>query len=127
MHGKNDGKNMIRIYHNPHCSKSREALDMVQQFAREHALPLEVIEYLQHPPDAAQLAQLLLRLDADARAIVRDSEEEYAALGLAGADDQQLLDAVARHPRLLQRPIVLYRDRALIARPPALLGEFLQP
>lgn len=117
---------MLTIYHNPHCSKSREALALVQQFGAAHALPLQVVEYLKTPPTLAQLAALQQQLDVPARAMVRDNEPEYASLDLAQADDAALLQALAACPKLLQRPIVSYRGQALIGRPPALLTDWLQ-
>lgn len=116
---------MITIFHNPRCSKSREALTQVQQFAAEQDLPLTVVEYLKTPPTVEQLQALHAQLGGDLRALVRTGEAPYAELGLAQADDAALLAAVAAHPILLQRPVVVYRGRALIARPPADLGAFL--
>lgn len=115
----------LTIYHNPRCSKSREALVLVQQFAEEEGILLEISEYLKTPPTHAQLQALQQLLGGDLRAMVRSSEEEFAALGLASADDAALLDALAAHPKLLQRPVVVYGDRAVIARPPELLRDFL--
>ena len=115
----------LTIYHNPRCSKSREALALVQQFAEEEDIPLEIIEYLKTPPTYVQLQRLQQLLGGDLRAMVRSNEDEYAVLGLASVDDAALLNALAAHPKLLQRPMVVYRDRALIARPPELLRDFL--
>ena len=115
----------LTIYHNPRCSKSREALALAQQFAEEEGISLEIIEYMKTPPTHTQLQTLQHLLGGDLRAMVRSGEDEYAALGLASADDSALLDALATHPKLLQRPVVVYRDRALIARPPELLHDFL--
>lgn len=117
---------MITIYHNPRCSKSREALKLAEQFATRNNLQLTVVEYLATPPTPAQLATLQQQLGTGARQMVRDNEEEFAQLQLAQADDAALLEAIARHPILLQRPIVVYRERAIIGRPPELLNDFLQ-
>ncbi|MGE5621754.1 MAG: arsenate reductase (glutaredoxin) [Bacillota bacterium] len=117
---------MITIYHNPRCSKSREGLALVEQFAGENGLPLTVVEYLKTPPDLAQLTTLHRQLGGGVRDMVRSNEEEYAALNLEQADDDTLLRAVAAHPKLLQRPIVVYRNRAVIGRPTECLAEFLQ-
>ncbi len=116
---------MITIYHNPHCSKSREALAMVEQFAAQRDLKLDVVDYLKNPPSIAQLAMLLQELGTNARDMVRQNETEYAMLHLAQADDAALLAAIAQHPRLLQRPIVSYAGRALIGRPPERLASML--
>jgi arsenate reductase (glutaredoxin) len=117
---------MITIYHNPHCSKSREAFAMVEQFAAQRSLKLNVVDYLKNPPSVEQLANLLRELGIGARAMVRENEAEYAALGLAQLDDAALLEAIARHPKLLQRPIVSYAGRALIGRPPERLASILR-
>lgn len=117
---------MLTIYHNPHCSKSREALALVQKFSSEHALSLQVIDYLKTPPTLQQLTDLQQQLGVPARAMVRDNEPEYDRVQLAQADDAALLRALVAHPKLLQRPIVAYRGRALIGRPPALLADWLQ-
>lgn len=117
---------MITIYHNPRCSKSREALALAERFAAQNELPLAVVEYLKTPLTLAQLAALHRQLGCGVRDMVRSNEEEYAALDLAQGDDAALLRALAAHPKLLQRPIVVYRGRAAIGRPPELLNDFLR-
>lgn len=117
---------MLTIYHNPHCSKSREALALVQRFSTDHRLPLQVVEYLKTPLSLEQLGALQRQLNTPVHAMVRDNEPEYASRDLAQADDAALLQALAACPRLLQRPIVSYRGQALIGRPPALLADWLQ-
>jgi len=108
----------LQIYHNPRCSKSREALALLT----ERGLRPEVIEYLQTPPGVADLQALQQRLGVSARALLRSGEDEYIQLGLADTElgDDALLQAIASHPRLLQRPIVVNGRRAVIARPPEL-------
>lgn len=118
---------MITIYHNPRCSKSREALDIVTQFAAAQHLRLDVVDYLNTPLTLQLLTTLRDQLGGSARAMVRDNEPEYAELGLASADEPTLLATLADHPRLLQRPIVAYRGKAMIGRPPASLAALLQP
>jgi arsenate reductase len=109
---------MITIYHNPHCSKSREAFVVLEKISIKNNLTMQVIEYLKTPPTLAELQKLQKELAIDAKSMVRDNEPEFAELGLENASDMQLLQAVAHHPRLLQRPIVTYRGRAVIGRPP---------
>lgn len=120
---------MLTIYHNPRCSKSRGALDLTRQFAERHHLDLNIVDYQKTPPTRAQLAELHQILQSEGntsvRAMVRDNEEEFAALRLANADDAALLDALAAHPILLQRPIVRFNSRAVIARPPELVETIL--
>lgn len=116
---------MFTIYHNPRCSKSREALEITQSFARERHLPLAVVEYLKTPPTLAELQRLRSLLGVPLLDMIRSGEEEFAALGLQDADEQRLLAALAAHPKLLQRPIVVSGTRAIIARPPQLLQGWL--
>ena len=99
---------------------------MVEQFAAQRDLKLDVVDYLKNPPSIAQLAMLLQELGTNARDMVRQNETEYAMLHLAQADDAALLAAIAQHPRLLQRPIVSYAGRALIGRPPERLASMLR-
>jgi arsenate reductase len=113
----------IRIFHNPRCSKSRAALALLQE--RGHQ-PL-VIEYLKTPPGEGDLRTLLKQLNLPARELLRSGEDDYQALGLADPSltDAALLQAIAAHPQLLQRPIVVRGGRAVIARPPELLLQLL--
>ncbi|WP_019139738.1 arsenate reductase (glutaredoxin) [Noviherbaspirillum massiliense] len=117
---------MITIYHNPRCSKSRAALELVQQVSQERGLPLTVVDYLKTPLTAAQLTALHRQLRTPARDMVRENEEEYAALSLDEADDEALMQAIAQHPRLLQRPIVVYQARAMVGRPPEKLHALFE-
>lgn len=117
---------MITIYHNPRCSKSREALALVEAIAVRRGTSLHVVQYLTTPPGLEELKGLRDRLGGDIRQLVRSNEEEYASLQLNQADDDALLAAVAAHPKLLQRPIVVEGSRAIVARPPELVHEFLE-
>ena len=108
---------MITIYHDPRCSKSREALTLVEQYSTANNLPLTVIDYQKTPLALLELVSLNQQLESATREMVRDNEEEYVSLNLQQADDAALLQALATHPKLLQRPIVVYRDRAVIGRP----------
>lgn len=121
------GNDMITIYHNPRCSKSRGACDLLAQSAAASGETVQVIEYLKTPPTLAQLQVLQKQLGVSARAMLRDGEPEYQALGLddPSLDDTALLSAVAEHPKLLQRPIVVRGERAVIARPPQKVEEIL--
>ena len=110
---------MITIYHNPRCSKSRETLALVESL-NTTGTPLNVIEYLKTPPTAAELEVLHRQLGRPVRDMLREGEEPYKTLDLARADltDAQAYAAIAAHPILLQRPIVVYRGKAAIGRPP---------
>jgi arsenate reductase len=107
---------MIRIYHNNRCSKSRATLALLQ----EHADEVEVINYLDTPPDTTELTGLLKQLGMTARQLLRTGEAEYAELGLdsPSLDDHALIAAMVAHPRLIERPIVVANGKAVIGRPP---------
>ena len=110
----------VTIYHNPRCSKSRQALALVGDGAT-------VVKYLETPLDAAQLDALLGKLGLEPAAIVRTGEDRYAELGLKGRDlsRQAWLDLLAANPILIERPIVVVGDRAVVARPPERVRELL--
>ncbi|TDR80740.1 arsenate reductase (glutaredoxin) [Paludibacterium purpuratum] len=107
---------MIRFYHNPRCSKSREALHLLQA----RGVELEVIDYLKHPPSEEELEQLLTLLDLDARELLRQKEPEFETLHLADVtlERKHLIRVMAAHPRLIERPIAVGAQRAVIGRPP---------
>jgi len=111
------------FYHNPRCSKSRQALALLQQ----HGIAPEIVLYLDNPPDAAALRLLLKQLELPARALLRTGEEVYAALGLAdpSLDDAALIEVMAAHPRLIERPVFVHRQRAVLGRPPERVLELL--
>lgn len=113
----------IQLIHNPRCSKSRAALDLLQA----KGLAIEVLDYLNVPLSLNELSGLQQKLGLPAREMLRSGEDEYASLGLArsGLSEAELLAAIAAHPRLLQRPIVIKGARAVIARPPDLLTDWL--
>ncbi|WP_321793009.1 arsenate reductase (glutaredoxin) [Burkholderia pyrrocinia] len=110
---------MITIYHNPRCSKSRETLALVEALNTAD-MPLNVVEYLKTPPTVEELEALHRQLGRPVRDMLRDGEEPYKTLDLARANltDAQAYEAIAAHPVLLQRPIVVYRGKAAIGRPP---------
>ena len=114
----------LKILHNPRCSKSREALALLES----RGLVPQVVEYLETPLTLPELRTLHRQLGTPVRAMVRDNEDDYRELNLAddSLTDTQLLQAVADRPKLLQRAIVVQGDRALIARPPELLNDWLK-
>lgn len=113
----------VTIFHNPRCSKSRQTLALL----RERGIEPRVVAYLDDPPDEPTLRDLLRRLGLPARDLVRAGEAEYEALGLgaAGVGEDALIRAMAAHPRLIQRPIVVAGDRARLGRPPEAVLEIL--
>lgn len=118
---------MIKIYHNPRCSKSRAALERVRQFAADEGEALEVIEYLKTPPDAEDLVKIHAMLGVPAQEMIRHNEEAYESLGLSSPahDNRALFGIVAANPILLQRPIVIRDGRAVIARSPDAIEAIL--
>ena len=112
----------LRIYHNPRCSKSRGAC----QILADKGIAAEIVDYLKNPPSRAELADLVQKLGLPAEALVRKGEvvfkEHYAGRTLTEDD---YLDAMAAHPILIERPVVIKGDRAVIARPPEKLLELL--
>ncbi len=111
------------LYHNPRCSKSRGALDLLQ----ENGIEPEVVRYLDDPPDAGTLHALVGKLGIRPRELLRTGEEEYRSLGLADESlgDDAIIEAMAAHPRLIERPILVRGDRAVIGRPPERVLELL--
>ncbi|MBD9630692.1 arsenate reductase (glutaredoxin) [Pseudomonas sp. PDM19] len=113
----------ISIFHNPRCSKSRGALELLE----ERGLQTTIVRYLETPPSAAELKALLGKLGIVARQLLRTGEDEYKELDLANPalGDDQLIAAMASHPKLIERPIVIVGDKAVIGRPPEKVLEIL--
>lgn len=113
----------LTLYHNPRCSKSRAALELLEA----RGLTPTVVRYLETPPDAAQLRDLLAKLGFGARDLLRPGEDEYKSLNLANADldDEQLIAAMVAHPKLIERPILVAGRKAVIGRPPENILEIL--
>jgi arsenate reductase len=106
----------VRIYHNNRCSKSRATLALLEAQGQV----CEVINYLDTPPSSAELTQLLDMLGMGPRDLMRKGEPEYSELGLddPSLDDTTLIAALAKHPRLMERPIVVANGKAALGRPP---------
>jgi arsenate reductase (glutaredoxin) len=111
-----DSPATFTIYHNPRCSKSRETLDLLTQ----HGIAPEVVHYLTETPDAATLKALLKKLGLPARTLLREKEDEYKALGLdnPALTDDAIIALMVQHPKLIERPVVVKGDRAVLGRPP---------
>jgi arsenate reductase len=107
---------MLRIYHNNRCSKSRATLALLE----ERGAAVEVINYLDTPPTAAELAALLKQLGMTARQLLRTGEDEYRTLGLdnLALGENALIAAMVAHPKLIERPIVVANGKAALGRPP---------
>ncbi|AMK29890.1 Arsenate reductase [Pseudomonas putida] len=113
----------LTLYHNPRCSKSRGALELLEA----RGLTPTVVRYLETPPDAVTLEQLLGKLGIGARQLLRTGEDEYKALDLANPalSDAQLIKAMVEHPKLIERPILVAGDKAVVGRPPEKVLEIL--
>ena len=114
----------VSVYFNPACSNCRTA----EGILRERGIDADYIRYLEKAPSREDLEEVLAKLGTDdPRDIVRTKEPEYEQLGLDRAGRDELLDAMVAHPILIQRPIVIRGDKAVVARPPerllALFGE----
>ncbi|MDR6714771.1 arsenate reductase [Pseudomonas hunanensis] len=111
------------LYHNPRCSKSRGALELLEA----RGLAPTVVRYLETPPDAATLKALLGKLGITPRQLLRSGEDEYKALNLANPalSDGELIEAMTQHPKLIERPILVAGDKAVIGRPPENVLEIL--
>lgn len=111
------------IYHNPRCSKSRQALELIRNQGEEPA----IIEYLKTPPTREQLKETLRLLGISPRDLLRRGEEEYAALNLDNPQlsDEAIIDAMLAHPKLIERPIIIHDGKAIIGRPPEKVLEIL--
>ncbi len=113
----------LTLYHNPRCSKSRGALELLQA----RGLTPTVVRYLETPLDAAQLRGLLDKLGLSARQLLRSGEDEYKSLNLTDSQlsEAQLIAAIVAHPKLMERPILVVGDKAVIGRPPEKVLEIL--
>jgi arsenate reductase (glutaredoxin) len=113
----------IKIYHNPRCAKSRETLKLLEQ----KGIQPEVIEYLKTPPNAEELAEILIKLSLSPRQLMRIKEPEYIENGLddISLSNTELIEAMIRIPKLIERPIVIANGKAAIGRPPSAVEAIL--
>ncbi|WP_045369543.1 arsenate reductase (glutaredoxin) [Vibrio campbellii] len=114
----------VVIYHNPRCSKSRQTLELLEQ----NGVTPEVVKYLDTPLNVEQLKALYAQLGfSSVREMMRTKEDIYKelALGDTSVTDEQLFDAMARNPKLLERPVVVANGKAKIGRPPEQVLEIL--
>ena len=112
----------IQIWHNPRCSKSREAMKLLD----ENGIEVEVVKYLEADLDEAMIKELLLKLDIDAIDLMRTKEDKFKELRLDKIGDEGvLIRAMSRFPKLIERPIIIRGDKAVIGRPAEKIMEFL--
>ncbi len=105
----------MKIYHNPRCSKSRQTLQLLE----EHNVKVEIVEYLNDVPSADELKALLKKLNLSPVQLIRKSESIYKEK-FKGKEltDAQWIDAMIQHPKLIERPIVVKGNKAVLGRPP---------
>ena len=112
----------MRIYHNPRCKKSREGL----QFIRDKGLDAEVINYIKNPISENELKEIVMKLGKRPIEIVR-TQEEYYRKNLKGMNftDEEWIKILSENPKLIQRPIVVEKHKAVIAQPPENINQLL--
>jgi leucyl/phenylalanyl-tRNA---protein transferase len=114
----------VQIFHNPSCSKSRGALEILQ----ERGVDADVVRYLDAPPDRAALERILDAISDEPGALVRTADPKFKAAGLSKSDVQsrdQVIEVLLKHPEVMERPVVFVGDRAVIARPSEKVLELL--
>lgn len=104
----------MQIYHNPRCSKSRQTLALI----KDSGIEPEIVEYLKTPLDEKQIQAILEKLAMSADQLIRNKETLYKELSLKGASETALISAMAKHPSLIERPIVVSGNKAVLGRPP---------
>ena len=106
---------MLTMYHNPRCSKSREVLELITEYKQD----VKVIEYLKTPPSVDELTNIISKLGISARQLLRTKEPEYSELGLTDTtlSEADIIAAMVANPTLIERPIVIDGDKAVIGRP----------
>jgi len=104
----------VKIWHNPRCSKSRNAVTLLE----EKGVEAEVLKYLDTPPSRDEIVEVLGMLNLSARELMRTKEDIYKELGLKDvSDEDKLIDAMVQNPKLIERPIVIKDGKAAIGRP----------
>ena len=110
------------IYHNPRCSKSRNTLALLE----ERGVSPDIVLYLETPPDRKQIMNLLSMLGMSAGDLVRRGEQDYKSCGLdRNSTDEEIVNAMATHPKLIERPIVVKGKKAVLGRPPENVLELI--
>lgn len=113
----------ITLYHNPRCSKSRQALKLLQ----ERGVEPEIVEYLKTPPGRSRIEKILRALPNELHETVRRKEPEYKKAGLTGDSSlEEVAAAIAEYPKILERPVAVRGSRAVLGRPPERVLEILK-
>lgn len=117
------GKNMakVKIYHNPRCSKSRQALEMLNDGGHD----VEIIEYLKTGLDKVEVENLIVMLGDEVSSLIRKKETEFKENPFDTEKEKEIIKALTKTPKLLERPIVVKGKKAIIARPPEKIGDFV--
>lgn len=113
----------VTVYHNPRCSKSRAAMEYLE----ENGIEAEVIKYMDSPPDANDIKELLSMLGMSPRELMRKHEKVFKDAGLDDPTftDDELIEAMAQCPSLIERPIIVNNGKAVLARPPETVQDIL--
>ena len=113
----------VTVYHNPRCSKSRAAMEYLE----ENGIETEVVKYMDSPPDANDIKELLSMLGMSPRELMRKHEKVFKDAGLDDPTftDDELIEAMAQCPSLIERPIVVNNGKAVLARPPETVQDIL--
>jgi len=113
----------VTVYHNPRCSKSRAAMEYLE----ENGIEAEVVKYMDSPPDANDIKELLSMLGMSPRELMRKHEKVFKDAGLDDPTftDDELIEAMAQCPSLIERPIVVNNGKAVLARPPETVQDIL--
>ena len=113
---------MLKIYHNPRCGKSREGLAILEESGKD----FEIVKYLENPPSYIELAAIIGKLGIHAIDLVRKNEsvwkENFKGKNLA---DEEIIQAMVDHPKLIERPIVIHNNKAIVGRPPENIKQIL--
>jgi len=113
----------ITIWHNPRCSKSREAV----KIADESGVEKEIVKYLETNPTLHDIQEVLKLLGMNARELMRTKEAIYKEFDLKNVSDEaKLLEAMVQNPKLIERPIIIKGNKAIIGRPTSIVADFLK-
>jgi len=113
---------MVKIWHNPRCSKSREAMSILE----ENSCKSDVVEYLENTPDTTEIKTTLGMLGLSARELMRTKEDVYKELNLESENSEdKLIDAMVKNPILIERPVLFKNGKAIIGRPTSKIADFI--
>ncbi len=112
----------IKVFHNNRCSKSRQALALVHDLVDD----VEIVDYMNNPVGKNDLIKVLSYLGISAKELLRKGETDYK-IHIKGKDlsDNQIIDLMLKYPKLIERPIVIHKEKAIVARPPELVNDFI--